>query len=296
MSRLDEFRAHVKALRGAETVAAYGRAAARFERYLAGRGLDIRAAPETALQDFVVALRQEGLTPATVRLWSIGARRYTDWLRERLPSVPKFKQPETPRDALRAPECLSERALLHYGQIARAVPEPYATALLLLPLTGLRVAELCKLRLGDLEMNVGPAHWVVLRVDGKGAKERRVPLLETGYPILRAYLTGWRSAYGADREQPLGARWLFPAPGGQPVSRRTIQAWARRIRAQLGAPRLTPHTLRRTYATMMAKRGVSPFIVAQLLGHANLDTTRRHYVRTELEQLLEGVKGVDVRV
>jgi site-specific recombinase XerD len=136
---------------------------------------------------------------------------------------------------------------------------------------GLRVSELVALRLQDIDAARG---LVVVR-QGKGAKDRLVPLSPRLLQELRAY---WQ----AQRPRP----WLFPggrrgqhlsAAGVQRVVRRTAQ------RAGLGKP-VSPHTLRHSYATHLLEAGCDLLTIQRLLGHRDLKTTAR-YLHLSTQQL-----------
>jgi integrase/recombinase XerC len=138
---------------------------------------------------------------------------------------------------------------------------------------GLRVSELCGLRVEDMDFN-----GQIVRVRGKGKKERLVPI---GEPALRAIQGYWDSLL----EPPGGAQPVFRADTRKRASMNRIQL-ARRLKQYLVIagldPALTPHKLRHSYATHLLDAGADLRSVQELLGHAHLITTQVYtHVTTE---------------
>jgi len=125
--------------------------------------------------------------------------------------------------------------------------------------TGLRVSELVRLRVEDVDLEAGR-----VRCTGKGDKQRLVPLNRQAASVLREYLQGRRGTGG----------WLFPGRGRQALSRQT--AWRRVAacgRAGGVAGRVYPHRLRHTFATHLLEGGADLRSVQAMLGHADIQTT-----------------------
>ncbi len=138
---------------------------------------------------------------------------------------------------------------------------------------GLRVSEVCGLRVEDIDWNEQ-----IVRVRGKGRKERLVPI---GEPALKAIQTYW----GSILEPPNGAQPVFRADTKRALPLNRLQL-ARRLKiylAQAGLdPKLTPHKLRHSYATHLLDAGADLRSVQELLGHAHLVTTQVYtHVTTE---------------
>lgn len=130
---------------------------------------------------------------------------------------------------------------------------------------GLRISELCGLRAGDLDF-----HEQLVRVRGKGKKERLVPI---GAPALEAIRFYWQKRH----YRPGGNAPVFLAhPNRQaPMQPRVIQLRLKRYLVRAGLdPRLTPHKLRHSYATHLLDAGADLRSVQELLGHAHLATTQ----------------------
>jgi integrase/recombinase XerC len=159
------------------------------------------------------------------------------------------------------------------------MPDPAYTILLLLPHTGLRIAEACNLTKADVQAQRNRR---VLRVLGKGNKVRLVPLSTAATAILDAYMADASLA---------GQTWLFPSPRGSGAVRpNAIREPLRRLRATLPgeAREVTPHVLRHTFATRLLDSGVDLKTLQVLLGHATIATTAR-YLHPSVEALGEAV-------
>jgi site-specific recombinase XerD len=138
---------------------------------------------------------------------------------------------------------------------------------------GLRVSELVQLRAADIDSQ---RMQVAIR-QGKGQKDRRVPLSKHLLALLRTY---WRA------ERP--TTWLFP--GGlktQPLSISLVQRLCQRTRVRTGFQKpITPHTLRHSFATHLLEAGVDLPTIQKLMGHSSLASTMR-YLHVRSERLLE---------
>ncbi len=173
-----------------------------------------------------------------------------------------------PKTAKKIPKSLSEQeveSLLNAPDTGTLLGLRDKTMLEILYATGLRVSELVNIRLFDYDLNAG-----VLKVMGKGAKERLLPLGELAHDWLTVYLS--------KREQLLQRRpsdFLFLSKRGQGMTRQTfwyaIKRHARQ--AQIETP-LSPHTLRHAFATHLLNHGADLRIVQTLLGHSSVSTTQ----------------------
>jgi len=140
--------------------------------------------------------------------------------------------------------------------------------------SGLRVSELTGLNIEDVDLNNG-----MLRVMGKGGKERIVPLGSRAVAAVEEYL--------ADRGQSAVSGALFLNSRGNRINRRSVarivDAHVLRIAA---FKRISPHTLRHTFATHMLEGGADLRAIQELLGHASLSTTQK-YTHVDLNRLME---------
>lgn len=189
----------------------------------------------------------------------------------------------------RTRDSLSVDALARFLVLAEGEREPIRSVLLLLPRTGLRISEVCALRIGNVKDREGRAY---LDFRGKGDKHRIVPVGEAGAALLAdAVATATRRA----SETPRADRPLFSARAGHPISPSTIRDAMTRLRK--GEPALvgvTPHTLRHTYATRALAGGVDMPHLQALLGHESITTTQRYLHPTvdDLADVVDTIEGL----
>jgi integrase/recombinase XerD len=147
--------------------------------------------------------------------------------------------------------------------------------------TGLRLAELCGLRLEDLHFGHGPVGKIHVRLGkgsrGSGPRERMVPMLGDARPLLIWWVTEVRGQFTDDWELPPAV--LFPSERGGPIGGDTFAgALGQAAAAHLRGPvtKLTPHVLRHACASRLYGEGIGLAAIQQLLGHRWLSTTVRY--------------------
>lgn len=219
---------------------------------------------------------------SAARLLSSLRRLYRYLLREnRITSDPTLEiyAPKLPRSL---PKSLTEEdvdALLAGADAGTALGLRDKAMLETLYASGLRVSELVTLKIAQLSQDMG-----VVRVMGKGSKERLVPIGEEALNWLQRYL-------GEGRPEILGGRQtdaLFVTARGQSMTRQAFWHLIRRYaaRADIRKP-ISPHTLRHAFATHLLNHGADLRVVQMLLGHADISTTQiyTHVARERLKQL-----------
>lgn len=145
--------------------------------------------------------------------------------------------------------------------------------------TGVRRAELLALDLGDLDHD---ERELIVRA-GKGGKGRRIPLTRSAYLVVQGYLDEARPALQSQHAD--SARALFLSKRGRRIDEMTVVRIMRRLRSAAKLrKRITPHTLRRSFATHLLQGGASLRHIQVLLGHADLSTTAR-YLRLDTREL-----------
>jgi integrase/recombinase XerC len=211
--------------------------------------------------EYLAALARKGLT-GVARARKVSAiREYFRFLEgvgiiERSPTagIDTPKREKHTRQYLRSDEFTKMLSL------AGASPRDYAILQVFLQ-TGIRVSELASLTIADIDF-IKPA----IRVRGKGNQEREIVLEKRGVQALKNYLT--------IRQESL-TDTLFLNYKGEPISERGVRKLVVKYRKNAGiTKRASCHTLRHTFATYKAEKGVSPFQLQQWLGHANLNTTQ----------------------
>jgi integrase/recombinase XerD len=262
--------------RSSNTLRAYRRDLGRYWAWTSGRGATLDDARPADLDAYVGHLRSLGLAPASVARAMVAVRSYhrfraDEGLTEGDPSA----SVDTPRVPSGLPKALTEdeiTALLDVVVGDDVVARRDRALLELLYGTGARISEACGLRLGDLDLDGG-----LVRLFGKGAKERVVPLGR----LARAALGEWLAPEGRGALAPEqwarrgDAEAVFLNQRGGRLSRQGAWAVVRRHgdAAGLGG-RLTPHVLRHSCATHMLDHGADIRAVQELLGHASISTTQ----------------------
>jgi len=271
----------------ANTVEAYARDIRRLGEFAVSKGIAGPAQIKRALlRDFVYLLKDLGLSAATIRRQISAIRTYFAFLlgEGRIDDDPSSLL-ESPQRGRRLPEVLTIREIESL-LAAPHVDEPMAwrdRALLELAYgVGLRVSELCGLGLNDLLLGEG-----LVRVFGKGSKERLVPIGRSVIGAVSTYLHTIRPSLDRGKS---GGRLLLNARG-EPLSR--VGAWGvvKRCARRAGiTKRVTPHTLRHSFATHLLEGGADLRAVQEMLGHADLSTTQiythvdREYLRSVHKQ------------
>jgi integrase/recombinase XerD len=146
---------------------------------------------------------------------------------------------------------------------------------------GLRASELADLRLTDLHLDLG-----VLRVLGKGQKERIVPVGGPAIECIERYLKELRPLLQQIKAQRAKAHTdrVFLSRSGGPITRVVLWQFVRRMAKRAGLRAIHPHTLRHTFATHLLAGGADLRVVQELLGHANVVTTQL-YTHVDAERL-----------
>jgi integrase/recombinase XerD len=266
------------------TLEAYRRDLTAFALWLQPRALD--AVGEADLSAYFSARHAATKATSANRRLTV-FKRYFRWaLRERLIVADPTLKLAAARQALRVPKTLTEaqvEALLAAPDTSNALGMRDRTMLELMYASGLRVSELVDLRVFNVSLNDN-----VLRVLGKGSKERLVPFGEVAAQWLRQYL-------GAPRQELLGDKQtqdLFVTvrgpTAGSAMSR--VMFWMLVKKYALAAgirSALSPHTLRHAFATHLLNHGADLRAVQMLLGHADISTTTiyTHVARERLAQL-----------
>ena len=262
------------------TVEAYGRDLDRYLAFLADAGI-VRPEDVTraAIEDHIAALTGVGLAPTSVeRAVSAikGFHRFmvADQITENHPTA-DLPLPAKPKHL---PDVLSiEQARALLEQTFRETPLDQRDRAILEVLygCGLRVSELCGLDQREVYLDDE-----MLRVFGKGSKERVVPIMGSAAEALGDYLVRWRPQLVGKR---LSGAVFLNARGGR-ISRQSVHAICERYGRLAGIEGLHPHTLRHSFATHMLEGGADLRIVQEILGHANIATTQlyTHVDRTHV--------------
>ena len=272
---IDLFLDHLKVERGlaVHTLDAYGRDLARLGQFLSERGrADIDDVTAADLTDHLLDLAEARLAPRSRARALVAIRGlFRHLVAERWLEADPSDLIDAPRVARRLPGVLGEDA------IARLIAQPPdtprgrrdAAMIELAYASGLRVSELVKLALADLNLHQG-----FVRVTGKGSKTRLVPVGDAARAKLARFLEQDRPTLVRDPAE----RALFLTERGRPMTRqafwKNLRGYARRADVRLPAGEISPHKLRHSFATHLVEHGADLRAVQAMLGHADISTTQ----------------------
>jgi integrase/recombinase XerD len=272
-----DFLAYLEFERGLSrnTLEAYRSDLLQLGAYLERTGTDALHAGHAELADFVSSLAtgtedRAGASPATIQRKVACLRSFYRHLRrQELLSDDPTVHLRAPRQSRKLPQVLSR------DEVARLLEQPRGTepaalrdrALLeVMYACGLRASEATGLELSDVDIEEG-----ILRARGKGSKERLVPVGSAAASALAAYLQRGRPRLAGDRMEPR----LFLNHRGTGLTRQGLYKIVQRHAAGAGlASKMSPHTLRHTFATHLLAGGCDLRSLQEMLGHADIATTQ----------------------
>jgi integrase/recombinase XerD len=271
------------------TLAAYGHDLAALAGFLAGRGIDdVRAIRAVDVLDYLAELTAKKISARSQARELVAQRQFFRFLRaERICDTNPTEEIDLPRFGRKLPVFLSldevDRLLAAPG---RSTPRGLRDSAMLETLyaAGLRVSELVKLRLGDINLDAG-----YLVAFGKGKKQRVVPLGDAAIATLRSYIESARSLFLRDSSRP-SEDAIFLTRLGRSMTR---QAFWKVLTAHARAAGITkaisPHKLRHSFATHLVERGADLRSVQTMLGHADIGTTEiyTHLSRAHLRSVYD---------
>lgn len=267
----------------ANTLAAYRADLVSLAAWLERESATLTDARRHHLQAFLAWRIGQGARPrSTARQLSSIRHYYRHLVREGRIADDPSDRIEMPRLGRPLPKSLSE------DEVERllAVPDPETTLglrdrtmLEVLYASGLRVSELVRLRLDEIDVRQG-----VVRIIGKGGRERLVPIGDEAQAWVARFLRDGRPELLAGRQSD----HVFPTNRGEHMTRQTFWHLIKRHAATAGIERpLSPHTLRHAFATHLLNHGADLRAVQMLLGHSDLSTTQiyTHVARARLKDV-----------
>jgi len=272
---IQQFLDHLKVERelAPATVSAYGSDLADFSKFVAERGGDAlgdaRAVRSIDVLDYLARLTERKLSARSQARRLITLRQFFRFLKaEHGAEVDPTEEIDLPRFGRRLPDFLSvEEVDRLLATPDRATPRGVRDAAMLETMyaTGLRVSELVRLRLSDVNFDAG-----YLMAFGKGRKQRLVPIGEVALAGLRVYIDTARAALAGGHASPS----LFLARHGRAMTRQSFWKLLGRYAIVAGIhKRISPHKLRHSFATHLVERGADLRAVQAMLGHADIGTT-----------------------
>ena len=260
------------------TLESYRRDLAQLALFLKGRGL--AEAQEVDLFSFLAA--RKGRASSAARMLSSLKRFYQYCVRERRAFADPTLKLDPPKRPRRFPKTLSEadvEALLAAPATGAPLGLRDRAMLEVLYASGLRVSELVSMKVYEANLDAG-----VVRVLGKGAKERLVPLGEEAIEWVRRYLRQGRPALLGRKSSEA----LFLTGRGAAMTRQAFWHNLKRLGARaIPGKAISPHVLRHAFATHLINHGADLRVVQMLLGHADISTTQiyTHVARERLKAL-----------
>jgi integrase/recombinase XerD len=263
------------------TLSAYGSDLRIFAKWLAGRSmLEVNGGD---LSGFLASRYKEGIgNRSSARILSSLRRFYGYYVRENSITVDPTALIEAPHIGRPLPASLSEKdveLLLDAPEITSPLGFRDRTMLEMLYATGLRVSELVNLKFEQISFRQG-----VVRIIGKGNKERLVPVGEEAMSWLESYMSQARKDILGERQ----CDFLFVTNRGDSMTRQAFWHIIKRHAKKAGISKeLSPHTLRHAFATHLLNHGADLRVVQLLLGHSDLSTTQiyTHIARERLKEL-----------
>lgn len=226
------------------------------------------------LRKYAVELQNCPLNSVSRQSYIRALRAFLSWCyaQELLPVdySQKFRLPKAKREVIHVlTDDEAKRLLSSFNTRSTLQLRNYCICALMLD-SGLRLDEVASLRVENLHLQEGYAI-----VDGKGNKQRSVPLGMQGRKALAGYLRRRPAPY------PTDTGLVFLRSNGNPISQTTVKNLFRKLKKKLGIPRLHAHLLRHTFATNYLENGGDLYTLQQILGHTSLEMVRRYVHLTQ---------------
>ena len=266
------------------TLESYSSDLLRFADFMDRNGRGTVSQEDTPLLlKHLINLRSEGLGARSRARHLVSIRGFYGFLvQEKLLALDPAKLLDLPKTALKLPDVLSVdevRRLLNAPDTLKPQGVRDAAMLEVLYAAGLRVSELIHLKIQDVHLDAG-----FVRVLGKGSKERIVPIGQYAREKVLFYLENARGRMVGDR----ASAFLFVARAGRPMTRQAFWKQLRRYAVSTGLfKKVTPHSLRHSFASHLLEGGADLRAVQIMLGHADISTTQiyTHVTRDRLKEL-----------
>jgi integrase/recombinase XerD len=266
------------------TLASYDRDLRLLCHWLEELGASMEQATRAELLEYLAIRVRDGAKAATTARLLSSLRRFYRWqVRENMRKDDPTAQIEAPKQGRHLPNTLSEEevdALLHAPATGNPLGLRDRAMLELLYATGLRVSELVGIRLSEVSLQHG-----VIRITGKGNKERLVPMGEEAHDWIQTYLRDARPTLMQGKDI---AEHVFVTTRGSGMTRQMFWVMIQRYALAAGIVRhISPHTLRHAFATHLLNHGADLRVVQMLLGHSDLSTTQiyTHVAQARLQDL-----------
>jgi len=266
------------------TLESYSADLLRYADFMQQTGQDTVSAEDTALiLKHLINLRNEGLGARSRARHLVSLRGFYRFLaHEKVLPLDPSKLVDLPKTTLKLPDVLSQaevQRLLNAPDGLKPSGLRDAAMLEVLYAAGLRVSELIRLKVQDVQLEAG-----FVRVMGKGSKERIVPIGQYAREKVLFYLEHARARMVKERSSP----YLFVARAGRPLTRQGFWKLLHRYARAAGLyKKVTPHSLRHSFASHLLEGGADLRAVQVMLGHADISTTQiyTHVASDRLKEL-----------
>jgi len=265
------------------TLGAYRADLVALNQRLESNNVSLVSASRADIMDYIAWRVKGGSKPrSTARQLSSFRRFYRYMLREGVISEDPTVNIAMPKIGRSLPQSLTEQdvdALLAAPKVAEPLGHRDRTMLEVLYATGVRVSELINLKLNQINLNQG-----VLRIIGKGDRERLIPLGDEAQDWIREFIDGPRGEILLERQ----TEYLFPTRRGDRMTRQAFWHIIKRYAKKAGiSKKLSPHTVRHAFATHLLNNGADLRVVQLLLGHSDVSTTQiyTHVARERMKEL-----------
>jgi len=285
---LDSFLEYLSVERGLakNTIEAYKRDLKSYIYYLRKKNIiDINSSNRAIIVAYLLQMQKSGKASSSISRTCAALRSFYQFLfREHVISEDPTIDLDTPKLEQRLPKVLNTEEvekLLSQPDITTPLGLRDKSMLELLYATGMRVSELISLSVEDVNLETG-----FLRCMGKGSKERIIPVGSIALEYLKEYLSSVRKQLLNGKE----SKKLFFNRQGNPMTRQGFWKIIKKYSKQAGIyKKITPHTLRHSFATHLLENGADLRAVQEMLGHADISTTQRytHLTQNRIKQIYD---------
>ena len=264
------------------TISSYSSDLKQLEKWLANKDIDIQSCSEIDLNSYLAEKIDQGVLASSINRILSSVKGFYNWLvHTNIIKLNPSELIESPKIGRKLPVNISEQdveKILNAPDCKTVQGKRDKTILELLYATGLRASELTNLKLNQVDITRG-----IIRVMGKGGKERIIPVGETALAWLKSYIDLVRSQLAINDDN----LFIFLSNKGKQISRKVC--WSLIVgysKKSLENKVISPHSLRHAFATHLLNHGADLRSVQMLLGHSSLSTTQI-YTHVAKERLIK---------
>jgi integrase/recombinase XerD len=268
------------------TIDAYKRDLISFIAFLrAKKAININSVSTTTIISYLLQMQKSGKASSSISRACAAIKSFFQFLfKESIIEEDPTENIDTPKLKHRLPKVLTVQEvekLLSQPNMTNPLGIRDRSILELMYATGIRVSELTSLHIDDVNLEAG-----FLRCTGKGSKERIIPVADITLDCLKLYISGARKELLSGKESKI----LFVNRQGAAISRQGVWKIIRKYSKKAGiSKKITPHTLRHSFATHLLEHGADLRAVQEMLGHADISTTQiyTHLTRSKIKEIYD---------